>query len=59
MDRVRKYAANLRHVNHAGNRQHFYLRFLCSKTTAWSGVLKFAAYFRYEISEVRGKTEFR
>lgn len=57
--RVRKYAAKFRLVDHAGAHQRFYLRFLCVKRPVWSGFPEFAAYFRFENSEVRGKTGFR
>lgn len=53
--RVRKYAAKFRLVDHAGARQCLYLRFLGVKRAAWSAVPKFAAYFRFELLEVRGK----
>lgn len=33
--------------------------FFCAKRPVWSGFPEFAAYFRFENSEVRGKTEFR
>ena len=55
--RVRKYAAKFRLVDHAGAHQRFYLRLLCAKRAVWSGVPEFAAYFRFEYSEMRGKTE--
>ena len=53
--RVRKYAAKFRLVDHAGAYQRFYLRLLCAKRAVWSGVPEFAAYFRFENSEMRGK----
>ena len=56
--RVWKYAAKFRVVDHTEANQRFYLRFLCMKRAVWSGVPEFAAYFRFEIPEVRGKTEF-
>ena len=56
--RVRKYAAKFRLADHAGARQRLYLRFLCMNRAVWSGVPEFAAYFRFEIPEVRGKPEF-
>lgn len=55
--RVRKYAAKFRLVDHVGAHQRFYLRLLCAKRAVWSGVPEFAAYFRFENSEMRGKTE--
>lgn len=54
---IRKYAANIGYAEHTGKRQRFYLRFLDVKMAAWSGVLKFAAYFRYAIPELRDRTE--
>ena len=57
--RVRKYAAKSRLIDHAGAHQRLCLRFLCAKRPVWSGFPEFAAYFRFENSEVRGKTEFR
>ena len=55
--RVRKYAAKFRLADHAGARQCLYLRFLGVKRAVWSAVPKFAAYFRFVLMEVRGKTE--
>lgn len=57
MGKNRKYAANSEHAEHAGIPQRFYLRLLCAKRVACSGIPKFAAYFRAAIPEVRGKTE--
>lgn len=54
-----KYAANLKHVEHTGMRQRFYLRLLCAKRAVCSKVPGFVAYFRQVIPEVRGKTEIR
>lgn len=56
--RIRKYAAKFRLVDHAGARQCLYLRFLGVKRAAWSAVPKFAAYFRFENSEVREKPSY-
>ena len=53
--RARKYAAKFRLADHAGARQRLYLRFLCMKRAVWSGVPEFAAYFRFENSEMREK----
>lgn len=53
--RVRKYAAKFRLADHTEANQRFYLRFLCMKRAVWSGVPEFAAYFRFENSEMREK----
>ena len=53
--RVRKYAAKFRFVDHTGANQRFYLQLLCAKREVWSEIPEFAAYFRFENSEMRGK----
>lgn len=57
-EKNRKYAVNLGLVDHTELRQRNYLQFLCLKTVVWSGVPKFAAYFRSAIAEVREKPRF-